>query len=553
MPVQCEQCSNRVLSNSSMVIYHCDKEFTSPPFLSSLLRNNDLPSSSDTRTLNACRAEVRASLAELNVAIAKLEAERARIQEISSQYDTVLSPARRVPLEILTEIFLYAVETNPSFYNTFNLATEPWSLSQVCRTWRVAALNFCPSIWNSMSIHTPQLGEMVKRDYSSILSAALDRASHKSEGYVFHFFVSETDADEAVTNGVLDLLLQRSHSWEDARLSIPMTMFPALSAVTGKLDTLTCCHIYLADIWAQAHDREFDFLSAAPSLSEVVLKGFGDGPLIRLQTSKLVVYTNDRQVCRRDAHDHFLSIVETAPHLVIFNTNYRKEGIGMIPPAQPRIVHPMVREFTACETALLESVEFPALRSFRLTPSPGAFTCPRDSLSGLHTFIMNSHCRLRRLKITNALLDEFVVPILEITPRLVQLQLSLGLWIQDNDNVIKDVILRMGQSTPDNQGSPQFNFLPILSVMEVTISDSMNEGLGFVDDAFVAMIKARRDVLSERARLSKVVVKAITPSAKFKRLSDEGIRALKDCKAGGLEIEIKAIAASGQGDNINYV
>ncbi|KAK0439248.1 uncharacterized protein EV420DRAFT_1753022 [Desarmillaria tabescens] len=105
----------------------------------------------------------------------------------------------------------------------------------------------------------------------------------------------------------------------------------------------------------------------------------------------------------------------------------------------------------------------------------------------------------------------------------------------------------------DNQGSPQFNFLPMLSVLEVTISKRLDEELGFVDDTSVAMTKVRRDALSERTQLSKVVVKAITPGAKFKRLSDEGIRVLKDCKAGGLEIEIKAIAASGEGDNINYV
>ncbi|KAK0207150.1 hypothetical protein DFS33DRAFT_647556 [Desarmillaria ectypa] len=554
MPVQCEKCSSRALSNSSTVIYHCNKVFALPPFLPSLLRNNDLPSSSDICSLNACQTEVRASLAEVNAAIAKLEAERTRIQEISSQYDTVLSPARRVPLEILTEIFIYAVETNPSFYNTFDLATEPWSLSQVCRTWRVAALNFCPSIWNSMSIHTPKLGEMVKRDYSSILSTALDRASHKSEGYVFHLSVSETEADEAVTNGVLDLLLQRSRSWEDARLSIPMTMLPALSAATGKLDILTCCHIYLADIWPPAHDREFDFLSTAPNLHEVVLKGFGDGPLLRLETSKLLVYSDDRQICRQDAHDHFLSIIETAPHLVVLSTNYRKEGLEVMVPAQPRIIHSRIREFTACESVLLESVEFPALRSFELAPSPGAFTSPRDSLSGLHTFIANSHCWLRCLKITNTLLDEFVVPILEMTPRLVRLQFSLGLWIQDNDSVVKDVILRMGQSTPNNQGSSQFNFLPMLSVLEVTIRDSMNEEVGFVDDNFVKMIKARWDPSPERTKLLKAMVKAVTPSAKFKKLSDEGIRVLKSCKAEGLQIEIKATAASGQGDKyINYV
>ncbi|KAG7447840.1 uncharacterized protein BT62DRAFT_796032 [Guyanagaster necrorhizus] len=553
MPVQCEQCSNRVLPNSSTVIYRCDKEFASPLFLPTLLRSNDLPSSSDILSLKARQAEVRASLAELDVAIAKLEAERTRIQEISSQYDTVLSPTRRVPLEILTDIFIYAVESNPSFYNTFDLATEPWSLSHVCRTWRVAALNFCPRIWNSMSIHTPMLGEMVKRDYSSMLSTALDRANHKSEGYVFHLSVSEsTEADEAVANGVLDLLLQRSRSWEDARLSIPLTMLPMLSAATGKLDTLTCCHIYLADIWPQARDMEIDFLSAAPNLKEVVLKGFGEGPLLRLQTSQLMEFADDRQVGRQDIQDNFLSIIQNAPNLVIFGTNYRKEGV--ILPVQPRIIHPRIHRFTACEDALLQSVEFPGLRSFELAPSPGTFTSPRDSLSGLHTLIANSHCSLQHLKITNTFLDEFVVPILEMTPRLKQLQFSLGFWVQGNDSVIKDIVLRMGQSTPNKQGLPLFSFLPTLSFLGVTISDMMNEEIDFVDDDFVAMIKARRDLSPKRVRLSKVALKAVTPSAKFKKLSDEGIRVLKDCKAKGVDIDIKAAAASGQGDKyICYV
>ncbi|KAK0499415.1 hypothetical protein EDD18DRAFT_1151105 [Armillaria luteobubalina] len=554
MPALCQQCSNRSLPNSSTVIYQCDKEFALPPFLPSLLRNNDLPSSSDVHSLHAHQAEVHASLAEVNAAIAKLEAERARLQDISYQYDTVLSPARRVPLEIITEIFLYTVETNPSFYHAFDLTTEPWSLTQVCRTWRAAALNFCPSIWNNMSIYTPKAGDIVKRDYPSILNTVLDRANHKSEGYIFHLAISETEADEAVTNDVLDLLLQRSRNWDDARLSIPMTMLPALSAATGKLDILTCCHIYLEDIWPQAHDREFNFLSIAPNLREVVLKGFGDGPLLRLQTSNLIMYIDDRQTCRQDAHNYFLNIVRTAPSLLVFKTNYRKEGLGMMVPAQPRIIHPGIREFTACEDVLMESVEFPALRSFELAPSPGTFTCPEQALSALHTFVENSHCWLHRLKITNALLDEFVVPILERTPRLAQLQFSSGLWMQENDIVLKEIVMRMGQSTLNNEGAPQFNFLPKLSVLEVTISDTMNEEVGFVDDTFVAMIKARWDPSPKRSKLSKVLVKAVTPSAKFKKLSEEGIRILKECKAEGLQIDIKATAASGQGDKyIHYV
>ncbi|KAJ6448699.1 hypothetical protein C8R45DRAFT_791010, partial [Mycena sanguinolenta] len=74
----------------------------------------------------------------------ELEEERITLSDYHSQKTRILSPLRRMPAEILREIFSW---TLPPVDNFFSSADCPWILTHVCATWRAVALSQ-PSLWS---------------------------------------------------------------------------------------------------------------------------------------------------------------------------------------------------------------------------------------------------------------------------------------------------------------------------------------------------------------------------------------------------------------------
>ncbi|KAJ7137877.1 hypothetical protein C8R44DRAFT_607043, partial [Mycena epipterygia] len=116
-------------------------------FPPSLLTSNDEPSLEEA-------AVVRQLLKELETAALDLDSDsqpqnaRAHLeQDLQTRinlHKAILSPHRRLPAEVLHEIFTYLVpalrETSPDNSHLASLLI-PWSLALVCRRWRSIALS----------------------------------------------------------------------------------------------------------------------------------------------------------------------------------------------------------------------------------------------------------------------------------------------------------------------------------------------------------------------------------------------------------------------------
>ncbi|KIY64010.1 hypothetical protein CYLTODRAFT_359122, partial [Cylindrobasidium torrendii FP15055 ss-10] len=95
--------------------------------------------------------------------LAVLEAEHETVLESLGEMGTVLHPVRRVPDEVLGEIFSAANANNPpptfqqlctgAFQDSLaELHYAPWTLSKVCRNWRHVATSRA-SLWQEVCIH----------------------------------------------------------------------------------------------------------------------------------------------------------------------------------------------------------------------------------------------------------------------------------------------------------------------------------------------------------------------------------------------------------------
>ncbi|KAK7038240.1 hypothetical protein R3P38DRAFT_540815 [Favolaschia claudopus] len=102
------------------------------------------------RQLRALEAEIR----QLQTTIAKLTAKREMLDAYVHPYQALISPVRRMPGEILAEVFLACLPTDR---NCFMASSDvPILLGRICRSWRAISLA-TPGLWASLHIVAPPL------------------------------------------------------------------------------------------------------------------------------------------------------------------------------------------------------------------------------------------------------------------------------------------------------------------------------------------------------------------------------------------------------------
>ncbi|KIM43023.1 hypothetical protein M413DRAFT_394032, partial [Hebeloma cylindrosporum] len=120
--------------------------------LAELSRHNDLPSESELQDAFQLRSNLQEVLIQVDTEIKRLKERRADIQKSIDTYNHVLSPARRLPPDILREIFYHCL---PDDHNpTMSAKEAPVLLTRVCSTWRAIALT-SPPIWARLHISLP--------------------------------------------------------------------------------------------------------------------------------------------------------------------------------------------------------------------------------------------------------------------------------------------------------------------------------------------------------------------------------------------------------------
>ncbi|TFK53413.1 hypothetical protein OE88DRAFT_1655530 [Heliocybe sulcata] len=139
------------------------KGWTAEPAIEHLRRSNDPPSGMEDATLRGYLSDSYGVLQSVDSEIATLRERLAqRIRErdaIRAQMDEckgLLSPLRRLPLELLSHIFVDCLPGN-TFIIPHRLSA-PLLLTQVCSTWRRTALS-TSALWCSLKIEMGQRDE----------------------------------------------------------------------------------------------------------------------------------------------------------------------------------------------------------------------------------------------------------------------------------------------------------------------------------------------------------------------------------------------------------
>ncbi|KAJ6578888.1 hypothetical protein DFH09DRAFT_349360 [Mycena vulgaris] len=178
-----------------------------------ILYTNAVPSDADFQSIHDLLGNSRQEIAALTgqiIATQKLLDElterRAALDEFVSAHLALMSPVRRMPLDIVQEIFVASLPDNPGMTE----ADAPLLLCHICRAWRSLALS-TPRLWQSLNIVVPSYDRM-----SSMTNAAKTWLSRSGVLPLSISIATTNDriAFESDMSMLLDAIIPTSLRWE---------------------------------------------------------------------------------------------------------------------------------------------------------------------------------------------------------------------------------------------------------------------------------------------------------------------------------------------------
>ncbi|KAJ6550857.1 hypothetical protein DFH09DRAFT_1319721 [Mycena vulgaris] len=191
----------------------------------------------DARLVN-----IENEMSPLRDRLRELEEERVSLSRYRAQNNAVLSPLRRMPPEVLSEIFSW---TLPSVVerlgrSKFDLSDSPWLLTQISGRWRAVALSVV------------------------VVIAQLARAR------IFRIrFYGNDHTNSRPQIEIFRLLMEQSPRWEELYILLTSDLLPPLSTLQGHLPSLRRLWIQWNDSESQEDVESIDCFRTASSLLEV--------------------------------------------------------------------------------------------------------------------------------------------------------------------------------------------------------------------------------------------------------------------------------------------
>ncbi|KAJ7174965.1 hypothetical protein C8R43DRAFT_1230509 [Mycena crocata] len=439
----CNSCRNAPFERSKLI--PGAHELEQPR---AILRSNILPSEpSRFRSIvdEAAREITRYNdeIHRLEHTLARLAADRDALELYRNGYQSIFSPIRRLPRELLAEIFHH---TSPAWYFNISIAVTPaeeverlakkhlLDISQVCQSWY---LGYGPALQS-----IPASG--------TILQNPLNR-SLRSLRLAF--------TGGQITLFLCELTLTRTPqlSWTSSSRSFRMltggrtsfcvstlTLSPFFSAVKGNIPLLEKLHISIYSEIGADPPAEFDVFAHAPHLEDVTLVAwFGMLPSLPWGQLSHCLYQNGES-------EHLaagINILPLLPPHAIYELKVNLSALSL-PPALPPVtsdVSSFIISFMAGSNTLgqtifgniLDCLTLPGLRHLSFLPTTRTPTPWYQPAFPPFAARSSLHLNLISLEICAVIDDRELLHCLALLPGLEQ----LFLWDCTEDETITDDLM----------------------------------------------------------------------------------------------------------------
>ncbi|KAJ7649165.1 hypothetical protein B0H17DRAFT_1022522, partial [Mycena rosella] len=170
-------------------------------------------------------------ITDLHKAIDKLTTQRAGLSAYVDAHKALISPARRLPLDIIQEIFVTCLPTDRNC--AMSAVEAPILLGRICSAWRAISL-LTPRLWAKLHIveplpHSPSAVAFFEKSLVQRIEA-IKLWLGRSGQCPLSISINATGYDSpASLNQILQALLPFASCWEHLNFTIP---FPALATVS---------------------------------------------------------------------------------------------------------------------------------------------------------------------------------------------------------------------------------------------------------------------------------------------------------------------------------
>ncbi|KAJ6481625.1 hypothetical protein C8R45DRAFT_307881 [Mycena sanguinolenta] len=449
MDAQCSKCGNPSLSSPGPII---NVSVTPGTRHYTLLNTNEPPDDSELMFIRSVVAETNTRLTRLDDEISalqerlkQLEDERAALLSYRTQNTAILSPLRRMPTEVLAEIFSW---TLPSIDDAFRIGSDtaqsPWLLTRISSRWRAVCLSIA-SFWSRIAIDYEPSNP--PRSYSMAL---VEAQIHRAKTLHIHFYgCAETDPQPQLE--MFELLLKHSSRWDELSLGMTSALLPLLATLRDRIPSLQRIWIQSDDLHAEA--QSLDCFEIAPSLVD-----FGVNSSHRFLSFAFPVQQLTRYRLDGPLHRH-LTILGLARNLI--QAHIIVDFDDELPVEKTEIIRlPYLRWMFVSHALALDYLEAPALEGF------GSCVFPEDTdidMGHLESFLGRSECTLQRFCLRDCDAHT-IVEILRRFPFITELVIS------DESHSQEDFELLMSTLTSP-QVAPQLHALSFASEDSSGVTD----------------------------------------------------------------------------------
>ncbi|KAK0244910.1 hypothetical protein EDD85DRAFT_979995 [Armillaria nabsnona] len=504
-----------------------------PPHVSMYLENNDAPHDIDVasitnslRDINQLIEKADEDEKELSRALVEtLRKRRAVMLQKQSKLQSIISPLRRFPAEILSEIFHHTLERDG--YSVLNTADGPWSLSHVSRHWRATALTCSGALWSNLYIGIHKCS-FPKKDHLPLLRTCLTRSrSHNISVYLD--YPEPVPTFEGKTIELVQILVDNCERWHSLEISNhSFEIHNLLNKVHGHILNLTNLVVHRGPLRASP----ITGFELAPNLRTVKIYGrlrviLGPG------NPSLISYEDYRSLPTTALDSYFTILRSCRQHLQTFtslhwSTSQRSRA------ENPPIILTQLKHLRVTNRDLIQSMMAPNLESFHMDNSHSVLA---DGLLNLRNLFIRPGCfDLSKLTISHVIITSHILEIIPLVPALEVLQFRFPYW---SDRISEDGIFHsLFQQRTDIDDDGTLKVVPNLQEFSFMIvphrqrkDPHFTPPLCF-DGIFVDMVASRAKTLE------KVEVRASIPIGNWSPVQESVFEGLLQ---DGMDISLKGL------------
>lgn len=212
--------------------------------IASQIRSNHIPQSAEMGAISEVllRGQERITrydeeISRLHLLVAKLEGQREQLRQIMTGYTCLQAPVRRVPTELLVEIFSYCSGSESENSIVASAGLSPLNLARVCVRWRDIVLS-AKRLWTNISL---DLKKLSFRGNHFDQGAALRLCLSRSGGLPLSLDINDRDLIYRPRHRVLSELARESRRWYRVKLSLDKRYYQengCLSSIRRNLPLL---------------------------------------------------------------------------------------------------------------------------------------------------------------------------------------------------------------------------------------------------------------------------------------------------------------------------